>query len=161
MTDTAGVPNADGLWDFAVGLYGRPDAETVLLELQDRHGQSVPFLLWALWLAASGRAPDPAQLQTAAMLSDAWNSKVTAPLRTIRGGLKEMAQATDVARFREEVKALELESERILLAMLEAAAADLPAGATLARTLLNAAVEAWGDDAPPAVLLDRLASLAN
>jgi uncharacterized protein (TIGR02444 family) len=150
------------LWDFALQIYGRPEVEAVLMELQDGCGQSVGFLIWALWLAKIGRASDEAGYRKAAALADAWESKVTAPLREVRRGLKrDLGSASAAAAdFREQVKALELQSERILLTMLESSASDLAAVDTPPRELLQRAALAWGAEAP-AFLLDRLVSVTN
>jgi len=147
------------LWPFALCVYARHGVEAALLELQDEHGQSVPFLLWALWLAAQGRRVDARALADGAKLARAWQDAAIAPLRELRRGLKRPSRAV-LARpreaLRERVKAVELEAERMLLQMLEEAS-PAPSGPPLDAALaLAQAGRAWGDGAPGA----RLAALA-
>ena len=148
----------EALWPFALEVYNRPGAEAIFLELQDAHGQCVPFLIWSLWLAAEGRAADDDSLGDAAALARAWQDAAVEPLRDLRHELKRPA-ASRLARSRKQLRArvqtLELEAERMLLQMLQAQS-PAPGGspgdplASLAR-----AVRAWGG-APPARLLARL-----
>ena len=56
----AASPKPASLWAYALEVYGRPGAEARFLALQDGHGQNVCFLIWSLWMAAEGRAPDAA-----------------------------------------------------------------------------------------------------
>jgi len=150
------------LWPFALDVYGRPGVETALLELQDAHGQCVPLLIWTLWLAAEGRIADDGALASAAELARAWQDAAVAPLRGLRRGLKSpssKAPARAWRTLREGVKALELDAERMLLEMLEAASPAPGGAASDARALLGKAVAAWGRPAP-ADLLARLTAAA-
>ena len=153
-------PGAEALWPYALELYARPGVEPLLLELQDAHGQCVPFLLWSLWIAATGRPIDPAQAASCADLARAWQDAAVAPLRRLRRTLKAPAKAEKVqARIGIGVKALELEAERMLLQMLEETSPG-PAAAPCDRLeALSLAVRAWGGEVPRA-LLQRLAALA-
>jgi uncharacterized protein (TIGR02444 family) len=150
----------EALWPFALAAYARPGAEAALLELQDHHGQCVPYLIWALWLAAEGRVADDAALADAAALARAWQDAAVAPLRGLRRDLRGSV-STSLARprqqLRERVKALELEAERMLLQMLEAASPASTAPPGDAITALTRAVSVWGG-APPVRLLARLAA---
>ncbi len=112
------------LWPWASELYGRPGAEALFLELQDAHGQCVPYLIWSLWLAASGRPATSSVLEAGAELARAWQDAAVAPLREIRRDLKGPGPAHEAAarnQLRSRVMALELEAERMLLQMLEEA----------------------------------------
>ena len=141
------------LWDWAAAAYARRGVEAACLALQDEHGQSAPYLLWAAWAGVA----DAGVLARAADLARRWEAGVGAPLRTTRRTLKEpMAPVGEAARqvLREEVKAAELAAERVLLDTLEqlaprGRAEDLPA-------VLAAACAAWGRPAP-ADALERLA----
>ena len=152
----------EALWPYALEVYGRPGVEALLLELQDDHGQCAPFLLWSLWMAASGRAADAAGVRHAAELARSWQDAAIAPLRRLRRDLKT-AEAPGAAapreRLRTGVKSLELEAERMLLQMLESASP--PPGETPRKALpaLADAVRAWGGEAPTAAL-EQLAELA-
>ncbi len=147
-----------GLWPFALATYQRPGVEAALLELQDDHGQCVPYLIWALWLAASGRAADRTALAAGAAIARPWQEAAIQPLRALRRRLREpiaLADPENQAQLREAVKALELDAERRLLAALEAASPTVGPGAPVA---LAEAIQAWGGAAPPQSI-ERLAAL--
>lgn len=118
------------LWNFALGLYQRPGIEQACLRLQ-AEGADVCLLLCAAWLerrAVACNAERCAQLQS---LARPWQETVVTPLRSLR--LAWRGTATGDARLgalREQLKKLELEAERELLARLEAACRDWPAAAT-------------------------------
>lgn len=150
----------EALWPYALDVYGRPGAEPLLLELQDAHGQCVPYLLWALWLAAGGRGGDLATMGAGAALAQAWQEVAIQPLRERRRGLKTRSSGAALKRLGDAVRALELEAERMLLQMLEDTSPG-PAGdpRPLAAALTEAAT-IWGDDPPPS-MLERLAQIAE
>ena len=153
---------AEALWPYALEVYGRPGVEPLLLELQDAHGQCAPYLLWSLWMAASGRAADDAALRSGAELARAWQDAAIAPLRRLRRDLKTGPKPGPKAqreRLRDGVKKLELDAERMLLQMLEEASPARGDDATPALELLRRAALAWGGD-PPADRVARLADLA-
>lgn len=139
-----------GLWDWAVAAYGRPGVAPACLDLQDRFEQNVPLLLAAAWSAAQGRTLD---LDAAVALTRAWEADVVAPLRAARRGLKIAHRPIpDAGReaLRETVKAVELESERLLLAALETLA--WPGQAAPLEPALGRAAAAWAtakNSAPP------------
>ena len=55
-------------WPWALQAYARDGAAEACLQMQDRHGQSVPYLLWAAWAAQTGRALTGAQLRAGASM---------------------------------------------------------------------------------------------
>jgi len=122
-------------WPWAVKRYARPGAAEALLSLQDAHGVNVPLLLWALWLDAHGLDGD---VEAAVDLTRRFSPAVDA-LRAARRALKASAPPIkDGPRkaLRRRVKALELESERLLMLALERFAHPGPAAETaLARVL--------------------------
>lgn len=147
------------LWDWANQAYARPGAQALCLELQDRHGQCVSFLLWAAWAAQRGRGPNPAGLAKASRLARDWEIEIARPLRAARRALKAPrpgVEAEDQSALYEGLKAQELAAERLLLEALERLA-PAPSGAQLglAQTLAEAAA-AWGP-APP----DLIAALSR
>jgi uncharacterized protein (TIGR02444 family) len=155
---TAAARTGEALWPYALDIYGRPGVEALLLELQDAHGQCIPYLLWALWLASRGRPADAAALAAGAGLARAWQAAAILPLRDLRRGLGSGALQPQRERLRTGVKSLELEAERMLLQMLEDAS-PVDAGEAQLGAGLAAAAGAWGGEAP-AALLQRLATLA-
>lgn len=141
------------IWDWATAAYGRPGVAALCLELQDRHGQNAPLLLWAGW----ARTGDPALAEQAATLARGWEAAAVGPLRAARRGLKwPLAPVPDSAReaLRAQVQAVELDAERLLLDSLGSLGAPETTG-DVGRSLALA-VEAWGIAAPA----HRLAALA-
>jgi len=153
---------AASLWAYALELYGRPGAEARFVEAQDCHGQSVPFLIWRLWMAAEGRPADDATLAAGAALARSWEAAAVAPLRALRRDLKRSTagSAGRRERLRDGVRQLELQAERMLLEMLEDASPAAQGAAEPSREALSQAVAAFGGEAPPA-LIAALAHLAS
>ncbi len=113
------------LWDWSLEVYAAPGVAEACLHLQDAQGQNVPLLLWAGWAAATGRRPDEDAIEAACDAARAWSDIAVTPLRAIRRTLKGPVPDLDNAAresFREQIKALELQAERHLLAALEALA---------------------------------------
>ncbi|HLK23346.1 MAG TPA: TIGR02444 family protein [Caulobacteraceae bacterium] len=141
------------LWKRALRAYAAPGVEALCLALQDADGQSVAYLLWALWAEEDGRAVDRPLAERAAALAASYEAGVLRPLRAKRRALKAgLAAATDTDREgeRERLKADELAAERLLLQALEAQTPP-PSGA---RGALGAALAAWAPPAPKGRLSD-------
>jgi uncharacterized protein (TIGR02444 family) len=166
----AGI-RAGSLWAYALDVYGRPNVEARCLELQDLYGQSAPFLIWSLWMAASGRAPDAATLEAGAALARSWEAAAVAPLRRLRrelkthpGALVPGALGAGPERRREHlrggVQKLELDAERMLLEMLEDASPEAGPTAPPPAEAIVAAAAAWGEPAPANLLQDLAAGAA-
>jgi uncharacterized protein (TIGR02444 family) len=147
-------------WDWALEVYARQPVAEACLHLQDGHGQNVPWLLWAAWMAGEGRSAD---LKEAARMMRAWDAEVGAPLRGVRRALKPPRPPVDEAAkeaLRDAIKAVELRGERVLMESLEALSAPLgaPPGAKIAiLDGLIAAAEASGDP-PRRSALEKLAA---
>ena len=143
------------LWDWALQVYARQPVAEACLQLQDAHGQNVPWLLWAAWMAQEGRVAD---LKDAAKLMRAWDVEVGAPLRGVRRALKPARPPVDEAAkeaLRDAVKAVELKGERVLMESLEALSG--PSGDPIpVLEGLMAAAEASGDP-PRRSALEKLA----
>jgi len=148
------------LWSYALELYARPGVEPLLLELQDAHGQCAPFLIWRLWLTSRHRSTDEEELGRAAELARAWETVATTPLRRLRRGREAMRPTSPAAveRIRRAAKSLELESERMLLQMLEEFGGGETRSGEDRRSALTSAAAMFGR--APEELLDRLARLA-
>jgi uncharacterized protein (TIGR02444 family) len=147
------------LWDWALQAYARPGAAETLLEMQNAHRQSVPYLLWAAWAAREERPLSRSVLAAGAALAERWEQSATGPLRFVRRALKAPAPGVPEPAqeaLRAQVQALELEAERVLLAALESLA-PAPTGAAISlEASLPAAAHAWAFPVPPAALV-RLA----
>jgi uncharacterized protein (TIGR02444 family) len=151
------------LWDWALKAYAREGVEELCLELQDGYEQSVPYLLWAAWAAATGRALDPSTLEMGGDSARAWEETAVGPLRVVRRRLKKpIPDIGDAAResLRAQVKATELAAEKGLLEDLESLieakeSAPLP----LSEALVSAA-RAWSRVIPRAQLESLAAALS-
>ena len=148
------------LWDWALAVYARQPVAEACLHLQDAHGQNVPYLLWAAWMAREGRS---ASLKDAARMMRIWDAEVGAPLRGVRRALKPpRPPVDDTAKeaLRDALKAVELQGERVLMESLEALSGP-PGASTPVLQGLVAAAEASGDP-PRRAALEKLAdALAN
>jgi len=148
------------VWRYSVAAYAQPDVEAACLRLQDEHGQCVPLLLWRLWACAEGRAVDRALLDLAVAAARAWDEAAVAPLRKMRRGLKRpFPLIGDASReaLRGDIKAAELNAERMLLETLEAMTPAPNGAAAAPGAALASLCKAWNGAAP-----DReLAALAR
>lgn len=146
-----------GIWDWALAVYGQEGVAAAALDLQDAHGQNVPFLLWAV----HAETADAARLAAGADLARRWEAAAVAPLRAARRALKPpLAGVAEADRLdlRESVKAVELHAERILLEALDRESGGRGEGASTLEAL-RAASRAWGRPAPDEVLAALAAAL--
>ena len=142
------------LWDWTLSAYAQPGVPEACLTLQDDYGQNTSLLLWAVWAETA----DPALLARAADVARRWDDLALTPVRQVRRALKPaFAGVADKAReaLREDVKAVELHAERVLMESL-AGLAEHKGGAH-ALAALEAVSQAWGRPAP-ADALDALAA---
>ena len=115
------------LWNYALTLYARPGVEAACLELQALGGD-VCLLLCATWLQARGVAVLGERAQALQELAEPWQRDVVAPLRSLRQQWRVCAAGdTQLAALREQVKGLELQAERTLLARLQERSRQWPA----------------------------------
>lgn len=144
------------IWEWALEAYARPGAPEACLTLQDQHGQNVSLLLWAV----HAETRDPALLARAAEVARAWDRAALVPLREVRRTLKTPAPPVDDGArlaLREEVKAVELAAERLLLETLERLSPG-QGGAHALEALMSASA-AWGKPAPADALAELAAAL--
>ncbi len=151
-----------GLWDWSVRAWASGGVGEACLHLQDAAGQNPPLLLWAAWAARTGRAPDADAVEAACDIARAWQETAVAPLRAVRQSLKGRnpdLEDADREAIRAQVKAVELEAERRLLAALEAL---VPASTGPSRPVLDALIAVarqWSPTTPRAGLSDLAARL--
>ncbi len=148
------------LWDWTLQAYAQPGVPQACLSLQDDDGQNTPLLLWAVWAETT----DPGLLDAAAALARRWEALAIGPIRAVRRGLKPAFDGVDDSAregLREDVKAVELRAERVLMEAFEAMT-ETPGGAP-ALAALAAASQAWaragGARAPDAALASLAAAL--
>ena len=112
-------------WSFSLAVYSDASVQAECLDLQDRHGIGVNLLLFCAYVGAVGGAIVPdTELRDAARLVDEWHKHIVQSLRRARRALKPFATdpsavVASAAALRADVKAAELESERIEQTILE------------------------------------------
>ena len=137
------------LWDWTLKAYGQAGVAEACLVLQDTHRQNTSLLLWSVWAEAA----DSALLIRAADVARRWEALALTPIREVRRALKPSFPDIDGSQredLREDVKAVELRAERVLMDAMEAMTKGLGGASVLAA--LEAASAAWGRPAPPAAL---------
>jgi len=131
---------AEAFWRFSLMVYSRPAVATGMLALQDRGGHNVNLILFALWLAVSGRGRlDGVGLARARAAITPLDTHVVAPLRRMRRELKTDPER-DVQALRRRILALEITCERDIQARLAATLAargDAEAGGRRATAEAN------------------------
>ncbi|MDF0734197.1 TIGR02444 family protein [Pseudomonas entomophila] len=115
------------LWNHAVALYARPGVEAACLALQAQ-GADVCLLLCGTWLQARRVLPDAGRIDVLRAIAGPWQARVVTPLRALRQQWRaDAAHDQQWAVLREQLKKLELDAERTLLARLEEVAQGWPA----------------------------------
>jgi uncharacterized protein (TIGR02444 family) len=145
------------LWDWTLQAYARPGAPEACLVLQDEFGQNTSFLLWAVWAEVA----DADLLARAAGLAHRWEELVLIPIRQVRRALKPAFTGVEDGEregLREDVKAVELRTERVLMDALEAMTGEH--GGAHALAALEAASASWGRPAPANALAALAAALS-
>ena len=144
------------LWDWTLRAYGQDGVPEACLRLQDEFGQNTSLLLWAVW-AETADAP---LLARAADIARRWETLALTPLRTVRRALKPAFEGVEDGpreNLREDVKAVELRAERLLMESLESLGEN--GGGAHALAALEAASKAWGKPAPDEALAALAAAL--
>ena len=124
----SGAPEASdsAFWRFSLRFYALPGVAPACLALQDQAGVDVNVLLLLLFAADQGRElsrDDVARLDAAIA---PWRTDVVGPLRTLRRRLKTgVGDFPSNEGFRNLVKKIELEAERVEQGRLESLAATL------------------------------------
>jgi uncharacterized protein (TIGR02444 family) len=114
MTDTA--PQGSPFWRFSLAFYRLPKVADACIALQEEAGVDVNVLLYLLWQARQGRrfaVDDVAALEAAVA---PWRKATVIPLRNVRRALKSpptLVAGSTAEAFRNRVKAVELEAERL------------------------------------------------
>lgn len=99
-------------WLFSLEIYARPDVPEACVVLQDRHGLDVNLLLFCCWAGLRGRTLERPEISRLIEAAEAWQEEVVVPLRRARRYLKSHAGGA-AEPLRQEIKALELEAERL------------------------------------------------
>ncbi len=111
-------------WTYTLDFYRREGVQPAVIHLQDARGADVNLLIHAAWTAALGLpATTRADAQTLADSVAAWRDTAIEPLRAVRNALRPgvaHVPEEECKALRGQVLKLEIESERIEQAVLEA-----------------------------------------
>jgi uncharacterized protein (TIGR02444 family) len=109
-------PAETPFWRFSLKLYRQTGVSDACIALQDRFGVDVNLLLFLFWLASDDRQLSADEVK---MLDDNvrdWRNLTIVPIRDARRKLKgaeTLVEAGKQEAFRDKVKAVELEAERL------------------------------------------------
>ena len=109
---SAGSP----FWRFSLKFYRQPKVSDACIALQEEAGIDVNLLLFLLWQAAERRALAAADVEALERRIGAWRNMTVVPLRNVRRALKSppaLVESTTAEAFRNRIKAVELEAERL------------------------------------------------
>ncbi|MDH5446177.1 MAG: TIGR02444 family protein [Gammaproteobacteria bacterium] len=105
------LPHSE-FWDFSLEVYERPEVSKLCLDLQDNYSADINMLLFACWLAQTGRGTVTVSAWRAMTLRlTRLREKVIKPLRSVRHILKEEHLAPEA--MKQKVFEAELEAEHI------------------------------------------------
>jgi uncharacterized protein (TIGR02444 family) len=103
-------------WRFSLHLYKQPGVPDACIALQDGCGVDVNLLMYLLWLASDRRLLAVDEVKAIDQKVKSWRDSTIIPIREIRRSLKGAATLLDPNKqeaFRNKVKAVELEAERL------------------------------------------------
>ncbi|MBS3650217.1 TIGR02444 family protein [Pseudaminobacter sp. 19-2017] len=108
-------------WDFVTRLYGAPGIAPACLELQERHGIDVTFMLFCLWRGSVCGRPLGDHMPAIATAAREWHQAVVLPVRAARRRLKPDVDAPkrpEAAALYKTVLSAEIDCEHAELLML-------------------------------------------
>jgi uncharacterized protein (TIGR02444 family) len=135
MNDTPRETETTPFWRFSLHFYRGAGVSDACIALQDEQGVDVNLLLFLFWLADDGRQLSADEVKK---LDDAvrdWRNLTIVPIRDTRRKLKGARTVVDAATqevFRNKVKAIELDAERLQQAALFAFTGGGPLGRSAA-----------------------------
>jgi uncharacterized protein (TIGR02444 family) len=113
-----GAPSSQGspFWRFSLQFYRLPKVADACIALQEDAGVDVNLLLFLLWHARERRRLTTADVAALEAKIGPWRDLTVIPLRSVRRGLKSppaLVEAATAEAFRNRIKAVELEAERL------------------------------------------------
>ena len=156
MTETE--PKSSPFWRFSLKFYRQGGVADACIALQEQSGVDVNLLLYLLWHAGQSRTFAPAEVAVLESRIGPWRDATVIPLRAVRRALKvppALVAGPAAEVFRNKIKAVELEAERLQQEAMyalaqaeplgrEAASSDVAARANVAayQTMLGATFSA-------------------
>jgi uncharacterized protein (TIGR02444 family) len=108
--DSTANQRTNPFWQFSLRVYEDSQVAETCLMLQDTLGVDVNLLLYCAWRGYCGELMSSGRLQEAEEGVQQWRDRVVEPLRSLR---RELQGLRGVESVREQVKAAELEAERV------------------------------------------------
>jgi len=131
MTDAQAQTATTPFWRFSLHFYRRPGVSDACIALQDDCGVDVNLLLFLLWLADDGQLLSTDAVRRFDDKVRDWRNLTIVPIRDVRRGLKGAKTLVEPGKqeaFRNKVKAVELEAERLQQEALYALSQSGPLG---------------------------------
>jgi uncharacterized protein (TIGR02444 family) len=116
MTNTAPSAQGSPFWRFSLQFYRLPKVAEACIALQEEAGVDVNLLLFLLWHARECRRLSIADVAALESEVAPWRDLTVIPLRRMRRALKSppaLVSASATEAFRNRIKAVELEAERL------------------------------------------------
>jgi uncharacterized protein (TIGR02444 family) len=116
MSDTQTQSAITPFWRYSLKFYGQSGVSDACIALQDGCGVDVNLLLYLFWLASEGRQLTADEVKAIDDRVRSWRELTIMPIRDVRRKLKGAATLAEPAKqeaFRDKVKAVELEAERM------------------------------------------------
>jgi uncharacterized protein (TIGR02444 family) len=116
MSDVASSSQGSPFWRFSLQFYRLPKVADACIALQEDAGIDVNLLLFLLWQARLGRRLSAADVVALEAKIAPWRDATVIPLRGVRRSLKSstsLVEAATAEAFRNRIKAVELEAERL------------------------------------------------
>jgi uncharacterized protein (TIGR02444 family) len=116
MTDKQTATEITPFWRFSLHFYRQAGVSDACIALQDDCGVDVNLLLFLFWLADDGRQLSADEVRKLDDTVRSWRELTIIPIRDARRKLKgarTMVEAGRQEAFRNKVKAVELDAERL------------------------------------------------
>jgi uncharacterized protein (TIGR02444 family) len=116
MTDTQSAVESTPFWRFSLHFYRQSGVSDACIALQDDCGVDVNLLLFLFWLAADRQHLTAADVRRLDDKVRDWRNLTIIPIREVRRKLKGAPTPVDPGKqeaFRNKIKAIELDAERL------------------------------------------------
>jgi uncharacterized protein (TIGR02444 family) len=131
VNDTKTKTETTPFWRFSLHFYRQPGVSEACIALQDDCGVDVNLLLFLLWLADDGQLLSADEVRKLDDKVRDWRNLTIIPIRDTRRRLKGERTLVEPGKqdaFRNKVKAIELEAERLQQEALYAFSQSGPLG---------------------------------
>jgi uncharacterized protein (TIGR02444 family) len=119
-------------WRFSLSFYKQAGVSDACIALQDSFGVDVNLLLFLFWLAGDGRQLSAEEVKKLDDQVRSWRELTIVPIREVRRKLKGATTLVEPGKqeaFRNKIKTVELEAERLQQEALHAFTNKGPLGA--------------------------------